>query len=107
MRGRARLARLSRRGGPSGPYWPIFVGWLALQAACAQTAGAVVCQPADNLADCGALGDLYAATGGTTWVGLPQNDGWRLLAAGGAPDVCTPGAFSGVTCDSAGRVNSM
>ena len=81
---------------------------LLVLAACLQAAGATfTCQPTNNAADCSALGDLYAAGGGGAWVGLPASDGWLQAAAGNAADLCSPGVFTGVTCDASGRVAAM
>ena len=77
-------------------------------AAFVRAAGAAfTCLPANNPADCGALGDLYTAAGGAAWAGVLSTDGWSLGAGGGAPDVCATGSFTGVTCDASGRVASM
>lgn len=81
-------------------------GWLLLAGFVRAAAAAFTCLPANNPADCGALGDLYAAAGGAAWAGVLPTDGWSLAAGGGAPDVCT-GSFTGVTCDASGRVASM
>ena len=81
---------------------------LLVLAACMQaTRATFTCQPTNNAADCSALGDLFAAAGGGAWVGLPATDGWLQAAAGSAADVCSPGVFTGVTCDASGRVAAM
>lgn len=79
----------------------------ALAAWTVQVARAFTCLPANNAADCEALGDLYTTGGGPSWTGLGATDGWAVAARGGAPDVCAPGSFTGVTCDLSGRVASM
>ena len=90
------------RGASARPLVLVLAAWL-------QTAGATfTCQPSNSAADCGALGDLYAAGGGPAWVGLAgASDGWLQAAAGNAADVCSPGVFTGVTCDASGRVAAM
>ena len=81
--------------------------WRLLFAAFVRAAGAAfTCLPANNPADCGALGDLYTAGGWAAWAGVLPSDGWSSGAGGGAPDVCA-GSFTGVTCDASGRVASM
>lgn len=81
--------------------------WRLLFAAFVRAAGAAfTCLPANNPADCGALGDLYTAGGGAAWAGVLPSDGWSSGAGGGAPDVCA-GSFTGVTCDASGRVASI
>ena len=81
--------------------------WLTLAAFMRAAEAAFTCLPANNPADCGALGDLYTAAGGAAWAGLLPSDGWSLGAGGGVPDVCASGSFTGVTCDASGRVASM
>ena len=53
-------------------------------------ARAFTCTQSD--AFCGALGDLYAATGGGDWM---RSDGWEDAAAGVATSYC---AMGGVVC---------
>jgi hypothetical protein len=81
--------------------------WLTLAAFMRAAEAAFTCLPANNPADCGALGDLYTAAGGAAWAGVLPSDGWSLGAGGGMPDVCASGSFTGVTCDASGRVASM
>ena len=81
--------------------------WLLLAAFSRAAGAAFTCLPANNPADCGALGDLYTAAGGAAWAGVLPSDGWSLGAGGGVPDVCASGSFTGVTCDASGRVASM
>ncbi len=65
----------------------IFYGVSNLQA-CAFT-----CASGDDPVQCGALGDLYAATNGATW---SNDDGWSAAAAGTPTSYCQ---FYSVTCE--------
>ena len=58
------------------------------------------CGGGNNATVCSALGDLYYATNGASWLG---NDGWRMAAAGTPTDYCT---FSQVSCIS-GVLNQL
>jgi len=50
------------------------------------------CGAGDDATVCGALGDLYYATGGASWT---TNSGWSSAAAGSPTNFCS---FSGATC---------
>jgi hypothetical protein len=54
--------------------------------------GAFTCGAGNDAAVCGALGDLYYATGGASWT---SRSGWSSAAAGSPTNYCS---FSGATC---------
>jgi hypothetical protein len=55
-------------------------------------AAAFACAAANNSTQCGALADLFTATGGAGWA---NTSGWADAAAGRPTDFCT---FAGVSC---------
>ena len=67
----------------------------------AVAAAAFTCLPENDPVECAALGDLYAATAGESWV---FNTGWSNAASGLGTNLCD---FYGVSCTSQGVPTQM